>query len=187
MKRKTRLFCSLILTLLLVSFTPTVEDWQLLETGRYKIYFPGKPSEETRSIDSDIGKLPIVANIFKADNSTDENIQYGIFEIIYPENSENFVSKELVDTLYNRFVNGIAGQLNGNLVSEKNISKGEYPGRQVKVGINNGQLEITANIYLVKNILYMLQVMTSSAKKSNGSIERFMNSFTLKKLETVSD
>ncbi len=181
MKIRIILIALLVASFSLVSFLSIPYEWQLFETSRYKIYFPGKPTEETRYINSDLGKIPIVAHTFKVEKSSiDENLQYGIFEFIYPENSEKFSNKTLADSFFNRVVSGIAGQLDAVLISEKKISITAYQGREIKVSLKNGQQEITIDVYLVQNIMYMLQVMTPAVKRSNHLIERFMSSFVLK-------
>jgi hypothetical protein len=55
-----------------------------------------------------------------------------------------------------------------------------YPGRKFRVDVQNGVAVMTMRAYLVRNKLYMLQVITETKKDLNKSIEKFMNSFSLK-------
>ncbi len=180
MKKKLFLFAFIIVNILQSSFLVS-DDWYLFETKKYKLSFPGIPIEETRVIDSELGKLKIIAHIFQVtDTAIDKNLLYGLAETEYPENFIKFKTKELIDTFFTHSVNGAVNKVRGKLISVKVCSKDEFPGREIKIDYSNGLAIINMKLYLVKNIMYCLQAITYTANNSNILIDKFMNSFTLK-------
>ena len=74
---------------------------------------------------------------------------------------------------------GAGKSVQGQLLSESVTNLGNYPGREVKISYRNGAAIINLRIYLVKNIMYMVQVICNKSKDGNASTKRFMNAFKL--------
>lgn len=175
-KNKLLLTCLGICTLLL-SFR-IAENWYLFETPKYSILFPAKPGDDARVVNSAAGPLKLVAHMYPVtDTAHDANLLYGIAETEYPE---PITKPDMVDSFFSRAINGAVTKVKGKLISEKVISKNNYPGREIKVDYGNGMAVIKMRMFLVKKMSYSMQTITYTAKQPNAAIDKFMNSFTLK-------
>lgn len=173
-----------LIALLLLSFVITSFDksynWYLLETKSYKILFPKKPDSSTKDIDSQIGKLTLHLNIYEVpENETDDNHLYMTNETSYPDSAINSDNMKIVDAFFTNAIAGSVKNVSGKLLSEKAISLGKYPGREVRIDYLNGVAIIKMRIYLVRNTTFMIQTITETKKQDNESINKFMNSFQL--------
>jgi len=84
-----------------------------------------------------------------------------------------------LDAFFKNSIDGIVNNFHGKLVSESKTAIQGFPGRQVKLDIQQGKSVMNIRLYLVKNRLYMLEIVTAADKDDNSSIEKFMNSFEL--------
>ena len=156
-------------------------EWYLYETKEYKLHFPGKPVEETRTINYDFGELKLTAHIFQVgDTSSYDNLLFGILETEYPESVIQFTNKASLDTFFSKSIDGAVAQVHGKLISKKNITKGKFPGREINIDYGEGQLVITMRLYLVNKMMYQLQTISKPSKTPNKLTDKFMDSFTLK-------
>ena len=71
--------------------------------------------------------------------------------------------------------------VSGKLLSESKIDLENYPGREFKIDFKDGLAIIKTRIYLVDTTVYFLQTITKTEKENNKLIDKFMNSFTIKK------
>jgi len=156
------------------------EDWFQCETKSYKILFPKKPAASTQKVNSAIGELTLNLNVYEVpQNETDDNYVYLVNETAYPDSLINSGSKDLLQTFFRNAIDGAAKNVNGKVISEKDITIQNYPGREVKVDYETARAIIRMRIYLVKNKMFMLQTITDTEKDSNKSITKFMDSFQL--------
>ena len=179
MTKKT-LVLFFLLAVTFVSFKKTA-DWYLLETKTYRIQFPQKPTASTREINSDIGKLILNLNIYEVpETEKDDNHLYLFNETAYPDSLVNSDKTDVLDEFFKKAVAGAVKNVNGKLLSEKNIAINHYPGREVRIDFQDGQAVIKMRVYLVKNIMIMLEVISDAKNESNPSSDKFLNSFELK-------
>lgn len=170
-----------IVLLMTMSFV-TLKPWYLLTATAYgfKIEFPEKPTEKAQSVNSAVGKLKMNMYMLEpASKNQDENLVYLVNYTEYPEGTVDSNDKENLDGFFRNSIDGAVANVNGKLVSEKNITLGKYPGREAKVDFQNGLAVITMRIYLVNNTMYMLETICETKKDSNASITKFMDSFAL--------
>ena len=179
MKIKT-LIALLLLTLSTTAFTG-MQGWYTLETKSYKIVFPKTPTPSSQDIDSDIGKLTLNLHIYEVpENVNDSNQLYLLNETAYPDSLINSGKKEILESFFKNAIAGSVKNVQGKVLAEKNIELSGYPGREISVDYQNGSYVIKMRIYLVKNIVYMLQTISETQKQSNSSAARFFNSFQLR-------
>ena len=70
-------------------------------------------------------------------------------------------------------------RFNGRIISQRSISYGLFPGKEIRVDYENGLAEIKCRLYLVENTLYSLQVTSAAQNKKNKARDFFLNSFKL--------
>ena len=180
MKLKT-LGIVLLFTALMMSFTK-LEDWYLLESSSYTILFPKKPTASTQKVDSKVGQLTMNLNIYEIpENEKDDNYVYLLNETSYPDSVINSDMKDKLNEFYEKAIEGSVNSVKGKLLTEKTIQVGEYPGREVLIDYPAGGAIVKLRLVLVKNIVYLIEVMTDAKKVANESSEKFFNSFQLKK------
>ncbi|HEX4372302.1 MAG TPA: hypothetical protein VHZ50_03260 [Puia sp.] len=109
----------------------------------------------------------------------DDNHVYLVNETTYPDSLINSDKKEILDEFFKKAIGGAVKNVQGTLLSEKNMELNEFPGREVRIDYRNGLAVIKMRLYLVKNIVYMMETITDTKKQSNSSVDKFLNSFQL--------
>lgn len=169
---------SLLLAGSLFSFKPAGE-WTIVATESCKIYFPGKPTDRSGMVSTANGDLNVNIYSYNASNVAEDNLAYILTETEYPDSLINSDNKDKLDAFFKNSIDGIANNFHGKLVSESKTEIKGFPGRQVKLGIQQGKSIMTIRLYLVKNRMYMLEIVTAADKDYNTSINKFMNSFEI--------
>lgn len=171
----------IVLYAILTGFTAP-GNWVLFKYDDYSIEFPVAPKSETKMLNSSLGELKLNFFIYDASksNKKDDNLVYMMMSTEYPDSSINSDDKESLTEIFRNGVDGAVKRVQGKLLSEKSIEIQGFPGREIKVDYKNGMAIIKIRLYLVRNKMYMLQVITETAKESNILVEKFLNSFTLK-------
>ncbi len=176
-----KLLASSLILFSLMSFVKP-DGWYLFQSEQYgyKIEFPKEPTENPQVVNSEIGELKM--NIFMYDASKvgkDDNLIYMINYTEYPDTSINSKRTEILDDFFRNSIDGAVKNVRGELLSEKIIKIGEYPGREIKIDFKDGMAVIRMRLYLVRNKMYLLQTITETKKDFNKSITKFMDSFEL--------
>lgn len=172
---------SLILITFLTTFLSAQDKGFLFETNKYKVTFPGKPADHEQPVQSAYGELKMYMHIYEVPNDIDDgNHAFMVAESAYPADVISSDKKELLDKFFRGAVDGTAKNINGRLLTESRIQLNGYPGRQFKVDYQEGLAIITMRCYLVKNVLYMLQVISEGKRDDNPANKKFLDSFILK-------
>jgi hypothetical protein len=163
-----------------ISFT-AAQEWFVRETSNYTIQFPAAPEHSMQSVPSEIGDLKMEINIFDASKTKgDDNLVYGLVTSEYPDSLIDSDNKEILPTFFRNSTDGAVTNVKGKLLSEKEISLGSFPGYEIRIDFQEGMAIITMRSYLVHNKMYVLQVISETAKEKNRSADKFFNSFKLK-------
>ena len=175
-----RLLGLLLITLLLCSFTTA--DWFTLQNteGNFKLNFPREPKQSDQTVETAIGPLKINMFTYEVDKYKDDNAAYMMMYSDYPDTLVNSEFKdEIIEVFFKNAVAGAVANVNGKLISQKKINYKGYPGRSAKLTIEGGKGIVNAQMILVKNRSYMLQVMTEAKHDNNPAINKFFSSFAL--------
>jgi hypothetical protein len=144
----------------------------------YTIDFPEQPELSVESISSEIGTLKM--NLCTVKKKRGNNLVYLSNCTEYPEKLVNSDKKEeSIKFLFRNAIDATTNNLKATLLSEKEISMGEYPGREITMSYQNGKAIIKMRLYLVRYYIYTLEVITKKKKSGNADIDRFLNSFKL--------
>jgi len=171
-------FTALIVTV--AGFT-AAKEWFVRETNTYTIQFPESPEHQTQSVPSEIGDLKMEIDIFDASKAKgDENLVYGLVTSEYPDSLIDSDNKEILSTFFRNSTDGAVTNVKGKLLSEKEISLGGFPGYEIRIDFQEGLAIITMRSYLVHNKMYVLQVISETAKEKNKAADKFFSSFKLK-------
>lgn len=174
----------LIIVLCLVgarSFAQT-ENWTLFKEDGFEILFPFQPKPSKQTTNSAIGPLDL--NIYMCEipaQTKDENLVYLVMTTLYPDSLVSSDNKALLPDFFKGAIDGGVKNVNGKLLLEEEIKIQGYPGRRFKISFNENKNIITMYAYLVKNKMFMLEVVAATEKETNQSARRFFESFTLSK------
>ena len=188
MKKIIPLFALLIVTVLTISFAyPKIKgrmgDWVPFEDAGCKMLFPKTPEKQSQTFNTAIGELKLYNYMYEVpDSIEDDNLGYLLSETEFGDRSgiNSDSSKAQVDKFFRGAVDGGVSSAHGKLLTEEIIQLDGYPGRKFRAEIKDGLAVTTMKAILVKNKLYMIQVITDTKKDFNKSMEKFMSSFTLK-------
>ena len=173
-----------IILLIIFSFSNHRQDWKqvLPEGGNCSILMPASPKEIDKIINNPLyGELTAKIWTFQPEKGPDPNIAYMVGYIDYPERTIHSDSIRLLKNFFNSSRDGAINNVQGKLLSETIINLSGYPGREVRVDFKNGLALIRYRYFLVRNRLYMLQVITLTENNFNASINKFLDSFNLLK------
>jgi hypothetical protein len=169
-----------ILCLIGTSSFAQAEKWSLFKEDGFEILFPDKPKFNSQTTNSAIG--PLVINMYMHEASAkDENLVYSVMTTVYPDSLVSSDNKEQLPTFFRGAIDGGVKNAKGKLLSESEIETQGFPGRKIKISFNGDANIISIYAYLVKNKLYMLQVVGTAKKENNQSARQFFESFKLSK------
>jgi hypothetical protein len=150
-----------------------IEAWQEFkhEAGNFTVMMPGKPTESSQTVESEIGKVPIYS--FTAQGGT---LTYLAMYAEYPISLD---TPEAAKTTLDNSRDLMLSRRNGKLISEKDISFGKYLGRELSAKIDGGALR--SRTYIVNQRMYLLMVMAlgdgQSKQLESKKVDDFLGSF----------
>ena len=181
--KKFKICFFIIFILVLTTGFEVRDDWYLLKSDGFQIEFPKEPVSQPQMTNSEIGELKI--NLFicdESENKNDSNLVYLTGSTVYPDSIVKIINSDktgVLNDFFRKSVDGTVTGSKGKLLSEKVIEIDNYPGREIKVDLMEGQAVIKMRLYLVKNKLYIIEIITETSKVPNTSIDRFIDSFKL--------
>ncbi|WP_196889906.1 hypothetical protein [Aureivirga sp. CE67] len=169
-----------ILTLSLMSFM-IQQDWYQFQSEKfgYKVLFPTEPIKDSKIIETDIGQLETDYTMLTDSNLEADNLVYMVVKTKYPKKELNSNDKKIVMNFFEKAINAAINKSNGELLSEKVITYGDYPGREIKIASQNGITNTKMRIYLIENTSYIVETTYKKEKEFNASSMKFMDSFEL--------
>ncbi len=158
------------------------QNWQEYSSkeGNFSMLMPQKPTESMQEVNSEIGNLNLYMSMLEIKDAPNDNLFYATSYVEYPMviNSDSLSQDELYD-FYDNMISSAIKPVKGELVSYADISINNYMGIEYNASILDGNAHATYHIYLVKNRLYMLQVMYENERADNLQAIAFLDSFRL--------
>jgi hypothetical protein len=159
---------------------PENNNWATFKSNNFKILFPEKPEEDVTDVDTKVGKLKMHTLTYETGKYKDDNEAY---ILIYSDYPTEYVSSDLKDALIDSFFNGsIKGMLKKNGFkkrSETKVSFKGFPGRRLKIDLEEQSAVMNLRLYLVNNRLYILQTICYARKDNNALADKYFTSFDL--------
>lgn len=163
-------------------FNITDKDWVIIKSKAegYQVAFPGQPVEENESVDSELGKLKMNMLTYEVtDEATDKNLVYLFNYTDYPEGKLDYSDSAMVESILDGAVNGAAKNVEGKIISVTPLTYKEHAGKEVRIDFKDGMAVIAIRCYLVKNRIYLLEVIALTENDKNENQSKFLNSFEL--------
>lgn len=157
-------------------------QWQTIisESGKYSIEMPSIPKEKQQTIPSDIGNLILNIQILDLSSSKGDNLVFSVNYTDYPKDlmealqTEEQTQQFLIDSR-----EGAVANINGSLVSSKEIEITGGDGLRFDIAIMDGAYTVRMNYYLVGIRVYAIQVISKTDVQNNDDSKRFFDSFKL--------
>ena len=173
-----KIFNGIIFIFLLLFFNDckSSDPWTEYKSaeGKFTAEFPKKPESQKQVINSEVGELTMNIVMYDASKDDEANLVYMINYTDYPDTLINSDKKETLESFFRNSTDGAVKNVHGKLLSEKIISVGDYPGREIRIDFQNGKAVITSRVYLVKNRMIMLEVITGTKNDFNKRINQFL-------------
>jgi len=136
----------------------------------FTVHFPTEPNRESDVLNPPSGKVELIQY-----TSKHKDILYAV---MYGDYSSNALVGMTSEQLLDNARNGAVENVQGKLLSEVIISKGNYPGREITVKVEPNTV-LTAQIILKENRVYQLLVVTPSDKLFTSQRREFFDSFKI--------
>lgn len=144
----------------------------------YEIKFPGTPTEEIKTVDSELGKLSLNIQLYEP-KEKNENLVYVAMETKYPSPVADQNDNYSLNAFYKKSIDGSLASINGELISITDIFYETKPGKEFKCYFSEGKAIVVYHIFYIGDNLYSFGVITSPEKVYNKEMEKFFNSFKL--------
>jgi hypothetical protein len=147
-------------------------DWKEFasQEGRFKVLMPGTPKQGKAETESDFGKGVLHMNTVQAGRT-----MYGANYCDFPAKIKKVPIKQVLDSSRD----GAVANLEGKLVSEKDIKLDKRPGREVQIEVAGGKPLFRARVYLVEQRLYQVVVFGTKEAATSKKADKFLDSFKL--------
>jgi hypothetical protein len=146
----------------------------------FKIDFCGRPEY---SVDSSVFNQSKLVTCFwevKADDPLHDNLYYSVSRAAYPS---EFIHSDSLPAVVDGFISSTQSTLTGDenftLLSSSLTEKHGYPGKIFKWKSISNNVFLEFHVYLVKNVLFELSVVTREGKNHNPFISRYFDSFQM--------
>jgi len=147
-------------------------EWKefVAKDGRFKISMPGTPKKRELETESDFGKGVLYMNVVE------------VGKTMYAANYCDFpaeVKKATLQQVYDSSRDGAVANMEGKLVSEKNVKLGKHPGREIRINVAEGKRLFRVRVYLVEQRLYQVVVFGTPETATSKDADKFLDSFKL--------
>src|SRR5919199_207647 len=140
--------------------------------GGFSLLMPGTPTQEKKTTKTEFGSFPI--NIFSVVREKEAGYSVGYLD--FPQNIP--LNSSNTNQYLSAIAAGFAQGAGGKLVSQRNITLGNLPGREIRLQFEQGVIG-KGRLYLSNKRLYVVMVVTDKEKSLTKSIQGYLNSFQL--------
>ena len=140
--------------------------------GKFTVALPEKPSEKTSKVPTDAGQLEL--HIFVLDQ---KDRAYLVTYSDYPAGTV----KDNADKVLTGVVEGNAKSLKGKVASEEKITIGKkkYPGREIRIEMDDKKGLYRARVYLVGDRLYQVVALGPDEFAKGKAVDDYLKSFAI--------
>ena len=174
--RKSVIF---LLTLLLAgclascSAPPTIKEFKS-EAGGFSVMTPAPLQEAVQPVETQDSKIDL--HLFSA---SQDDIAYFV---AYCDYAPDLAKPDNAEKMLDGARDGAVGNSHGKLTSETAITLAGHPGREVVIetaGEDRPPVTIKGRLFMVKNRLYQVTVVTPRTRAGEKSVNDFLQSFKL--------
>ena len=152
-------------------------NWQEYrsQAGRYSVLMPGKPKEQTQSVNSAVGTLDMHIASYE-DRS-------GAYLIMYTDYPADLVNLDRADAMLDGGARGAVENVNGNLIQQQDFPLGNIPGREIEFNAPaqgaQPATRVKVRYFLVNNRMYQVMVVAQQSQGLPVDTQKYLDSFKL--------
>lgn len=167
---KIKIIINIILLLSIASCVPQA-NWETYESseGAFSVLVQGMPELDNTEIDIIFGSVTLYMYIW---DKTD--IVYMIAFADYPDEVVSYSNPE---DMLDAAKEGALENVQGEIISEKNIELKGYPGKEIVISAKVEEAIATVHLYMVRNRLYQVLVITTENDPQRDNVSKFLDSF----------
>ncbi|MFT7118736.1 MAG: hypothetical protein ACI9IZ_002021 [Nonlabens sp.] len=171
----------IVLAFLLSVTTVQAQEWEVYknETLEFRAAYPDTPDKTVQKVSTALGELDMHM-IMYAPSSGDDNAVYAVIRSDYPKSQFEGADSEMYTKVLDGAVEGARSNLKGTLIFDKTVTFNGFHGRNIKIEITGAYVYM--NAILAYNTMFITQVICSTEKDNNTSIQKFLNSFDIIKI-----
>lgn len=148
------------------------------QNNSYQVDFPGQPTTQSKTVDSEMGQLQLDIQMFEPTNPGD-NLVFISLQTNYPQQAADENDPISLNALYKRSIDGSLSAVNAELISILDIEYQEWAGKEFKAYITQSNLLMVYRLFYIDNNMYSLGVITFPENDNNEEMEYFFNSFKI--------
>ena len=149
---------------------------------KYTVEMPVNPHVETKDMDAGEGELLVeIAAAFEKVEDVTKN-SFMVSCINFPKRIIRENDSVGLEKRFKTIVEGLLIKYKGELIFEKDLQLADLPVKEVQIeyldavsGVTN---HVTYRIFVKDNLQFLIQVTSEKGKDTEGSGDRFLNSFS---------
>jgi hypothetical protein len=153
---------------------------QLLAKRTLSIDFPAAPTVQTKTFDSEWGKLTLDVRTLET-QLDEQQIVYIAMETQYTSAPVDVSDPYALNVFYKARIDNSLASISGDLVSLHDIYYQKNLGKEYRSYCYKGQLMAVYRAYLIGDRMYCFGVLTTPDNLKNKSVQKFLSSFQVAK------
>ena len=165
-------FVHAILILFVLAVNDAGAEWKeyAISNGAFAISMPTAPIIEKHAIETETGHIDTRIVMAKIGSSV-------AYAVVYCEYPQDALFSRAPEKYLNTASDQMLRKMNGILINESDIRLDGYPGREIRMSVPNGILQM--KLYAVGNRSYQIYAVSLDGSGSTVDARRFLASFRL--------
>lgn len=139
--------------------------------GQFALLLPGTPQETLQVVETDLGLIEFHRFVVELGSGT--------YLAAYGDYPVGTVEPRDPEELLTAIQASVTANLQGVLLAEASYSVADYPGRAVRIAVQEGQGQIRLRLLLVGKRLYQIMAVGTPEIMSHSTTDQFLDSFQL--------
>ena len=140
------------------------------------IMFPEVPNEQSKTVDSEYGKLSLDIQILEP-KVKEDNMVYIAMETKYPSGVVDTGDTGALNSFYKKAIDGSLNSVNGELISINDVYYKDKLGKEYRCYFSEGKTLMVYRYFLIDDNFYSFGVITLPDKDNNKGMTKFFDSF----------
>jgi len=156
-------------------------SWETFSSpkGGFAVSMPSPPVEKKQVVNTPIPQLDVYSFTVELKGNPAAHRGAVFYAVYYSDYPDTHVQQTEPEKILDAARDGGVASSRGHLISELIISLDGYPGRDIRIALPTIRAVMRFRIYLVRQRLYQLAVVTSKDEASSQDIGQFLDSFRL--------
>jgi hypothetical protein len=139
--------------------------------GNFSVLLPGTPTESVQTLTAQSEQIDVQFYTLTTGNTA--------YMVSYSDYPASIFQTTPIKSILDGARDGAVKNSQGRLINETDIVLGTYPGRELNVESSDGTNVMRAHLFVVKERLYQVIVITAKGRASSPDLKKFLDSFQL--------